>query len=149
MALNMFKKYTESLTREWPVAADTQSGVVVIHSLSGQVGVTLTARGDSTKSQDLPGELILSGIRNGGVGNKANSATVAVDGSWLLSVTGVTAGDTNPETGTAGTPVGTAVYRDPDDGSITLVETDNTKIGVIDDGVIVSGVAPVLIGAVL
>lgn len=148
MATNMFKKYTESKCREWPVAAGTQAGTVVIHPISSQVGVTLTARGDSTVPINIPG--VTGGtVSNGGVGNKANSATVAVDGSWLLAVATVVNGDTNPATGTAGTPVGTAVYRTTATGAYTLVDTAGVQIGVIDDGVIVGGVAPVLIGAVL
>lgn len=147
MATNMYKKYTESLTREWPVAAGTQAGTVVLHPISNQVGVTLTARGDSTVAINIPG--VTGGtVPNGGAGNKANSATVAVDGSWLLTVAGVANGDSNPETGTAGTPAGTAVYRTTA-GAYTLTVGSNTQIGVIDDGVIVGGVAPVLIGAVL
>lgn len=146
MALNMYKKYTESKCREWPVPSGTQAGTVVIHPVSDQVGITLTARGDSTASVGIPG--VTGGtIPNGGAGNKANSATVAVDGSWLLEVDGVTDGDTNPETGTAGTAAGTAVFRVDADGSYALA--GDVQIGVIDDGVIVNGVAPVLIGAVL
>lgn len=147
MATNMYKKYTESKCREWPVPAGTQAGTVVIHPLSEQVGVTLTARGDSTTAVNIPG--VTGGtVPNGGAGNKANSATVAVDGSWLFPVATAVNGDTNPETGTAGTPAGTAVYRTTA-GALTLTEGTNTPVGVIDDGVIVGGVAPVLIGAVL
>lgn len=148
MATNMFKKYTESLCREWPVPSGTQAGTVVIHPVSDQVGVTLTARGDSTAAVGIPG--VTGGtVPNGGAGNKANSATVAVDGSWLLEVDGVTDGDTNPETGTAGTAAGTAVYRVTADGTYSTTSAGGVVIGVIDDGVIVNGVAPVLIGAVL
>lgn len=147
MATNMFKKYTESLCREWPVPVGTQAGEVVLHPVSNQVGITLTARGDSTRSANIPG--VTGGtIPNGGAGNKANSATVAVDGSWLLTVPGTTAGDTNPATGTDGTAAGTKVYR-TSAGALTLTEGSNTLVGVIDDGVIVGTVAPVLIGAVL
>lgn len=147
MALNMYKKYTESKCREWPVPVGTQAGVLVIHPISEQVGITLTARGDSTTAAGIPG--VTGGtIPNGGVGNKANSATVAVDGSWLLDVTGAVAGDTNPATGTAGTAAGTKVYRTTA-GALTLTEGSNTFIGVVDDGVIVGTVAPILIGAVL
>lgn len=149
MALNMYKKYTESKTREWPVPAGTQAGTVVLHPVSNQVGVTLTARGDSTTAANIPG--VTGGtIPNGGVGNKANSATVAVDGSWLLTVATVVNGDSNPATGSAGTVAGTAVYRlTASPNTITLASAGAVKIGVIDDGVIVGGVAPVLIGEVL
>lgn len=149
MATNMFKKYTESKCREWPVASGTQAGTVVLHPVSNQVGVTLTARGDSTTAAGIPG--VTGGtIANGGAGNKANSATVAVDGSWLLTVATVVNGDTNPASGSGGgTPAGTAVYRTTASGAYTLASAGGVKIGVIDDGVIVGGVAPVLIGEVL
>lgn len=146
MATNMYKKYTESLTREWIVPSGTQAGTLVIHANSNQVGVTLTARGDSTKSYTTPQGYTISGIPNGGVGNKANSATVAVDGSWLFPVAGVANGDTSA--GGSATPAGTPVYR-TSAGALNLTATGNTKVGYIDDGRIVGGVAPVLIGAQL
>lgn len=145
MATNMYKKYTESKTREWAVPSGTQAGTVVINAQSGQVGIMLTARGDATRAAGIPG--VTGGtVPNGGVGNKPGGATVAVDGSWLLTVAGVTDGETGP--GGAGTDEGTEVYR-ASDGTYSLTATNNTLIGVIDDGVIVGGVAPVLIGAVL
>lgn len=149
MAANMYKKYIESKVREWPVPAGTQAGTIVLHPISNQVGITLTARGDSTAPAGIPG--VTGGtIPNGGAGNKANAATVAVDNSWLLAVAGVVNGDTNPETGTAGTPSGTAVYRlTASPNTLSLTSAGGVKIGVIDDGVIVGGIAPVLIGAVL
>ena len=148
MATNMYKKYTESKVREWPVPVGTQAGTVVLHPISNQVRVTLTARGDATRAAGIPG--VTGGtIPNGGVGNKANSATVAIDGSWLLTVATVVNGDTNPASGSAGTPAGTAVYRTTATGAYTLASAGGVKIGVIDDGVIVGGVAPVLIGEVL
>lgn len=147
MATNMFKKYTEAKTREWAVPVGTQSGALVINGASGQVGVTLTARGDSTRSHTLPDGTVLTGVRNGGVGNKAGGAVVAVDGSWLYPVQGVTNGETGP--GGAGTDTGTPVYRIAASGALTLTATGNTFVGSIDDGNIVNGTAPVLIGAVL
>ena len=144
MATNMYKKYTESLCREWPVPSGTQSGTVVLHPISNQIGVTITARGDSTKNYTNPDGTVITGIPNGGVGNKAASATVAVDGSWLLNVATTVAGDTN---GGTGTPSGTPVYRTTANGNITLASAGGVRIGVIDDGVIVGTTAPVLIGA--
>ena len=148
MATNMFKKYTESLTREWEVPVGTVSGDLVEHAISGQVGVALTSRGDATRSQTLPGGLTLSGIPTGGVSNKPTGATVAVDGSWLFAVTGVTDGET---VSGPGTDQGTRVYRAAD-GTLTLnaLEADavtaTTYVGIIDDGNIVGGVAPIQIG---
>jgi hypothetical protein len=146
MALNMYKKYDEAKTREWPVASGTLAGVVVLHPVSSEVGVTLTARGDATTSQTLPDGTTLSGIPIGGVGNRPNTAVVAVDGSFLLSVVGVTAGDTNAASG-GGTASGTIVYRVTADGTYSLTSTSAVQIGVVDDGTIVGLITPVLIGA--
>lgn len=150
MATNMYKKYTESLTREWIVPANTQAGVPVINAASPTaVGVTLTARGDATRAANIPG--VTGGtIPNGGVGNRPGGAVVAVDGSWRLAVTGVTAGDTGA--GGAGTDEGTKVYAVVAAGVITSLTTtaaSNTFFGVVDDGVIIGTVTPVKIGVVL
>lgn len=146
MATNMYKKYTESLTREWVVPTGTQAGTVVLHANSNQVGVTLTARGDSTVAAGIPG--VTGGtVPNGGVGNKPTAATVAVDGSWLLPVSGSANGETVAGTGTA---AGTPVYRlTASPNTLSLTATGGVQIGVIDDGAIIGNVAPVLIGAVL
>jgi hypothetical protein len=143
VATNMYKKYTESKTREWAVPSGTQAGTLVVNAVSGQVGVTLTARGDATRAAGIPG--VTGGtIPNGGIGNRAGGAVVAVDGSWLFTVAGVTNGDTGA--GGAGTDEGTRVYRIAANGNLTTTSTSNTLVGVIDDGVIVGGVAPVKIG---
>lgn len=146
MAANMFKKYTESKTREWAVPSGTQSGDVVINAQSGEVGVALGDRGDGTRPVNIPG--VTGGtVASGMVGVRPGGAVVAVDGSWLLTVVGVTDGDTGA--GGAGTDEGTEVYRIAADGTYTLTASGNTYIGVIDDGVIVGGVAPVKIGPVV
>lgn len=145
MAKNMFKKYTESKVREFPVASGTGSGVLVLHPVSNQVGVTLTGRGDYTKSYTLPDGSVLSGIPAGGVGNRVNGAACATDGSWLFAIAGIVNGDTNAVSG-GGTPSGTPVYRVASDGTLTLTVGSNVKIGVIDDGFVKGGIAPVLIG---
>lgn len=147
MATNMYKKYTEGKTREWAVASGTLSGTVVLNAQSGEVGVTLTDRGDATRAANIPG--VTGGtVPSGGVGNRPGGAVVATDGSWLLTVSGVTDGDTGA--GGAGTDEGTEVYRlTAGPNTISLTPTGGTLIGVIDDGVIVGGVAPVKIGVVL
>lgn len=144
MATNMFKKYTESLVREWDVPAGPLSGTVVIEANSNRVGITITGRGDATKSVTLPDGTVLSGIPAGGIGNRPTGATVAVDGSWLLPVATVVNGSTAQ--GGAGTKKGVAVYRVTADGTYSLVSTGGVLIGRIDDGTIVGGVAPVQIG---
>lgn len=146
MATNMYKKYTEAKTREWIVPTGTVAGDLVINAQSGQVGVALTDRGGATRPAGIPG--VTGGtVPSGGVGNRPGGAVVAVDGSWLFAVEGVVDGDTGA--GGAGTDEGTEVYRGTD-GTLSLTN-DGTDpvVGVIDDGVIVGGVAPVLIGAVL
>ncbi len=145
MATNMYKKYDEKKTRRWPVPSGTQAGVVVLHANSNQVGITLTARGDSTTAANIPG--VTGGtVPNGGKSMKANEATVAVDGSWILAVVGVTAGDTTVASG-GGTAAGTAVYRVTADGTYSLTSAGGVKIGVVDAGVIVGTNTPVLLGA--
>lgn len=144
MATNMFKKYTESLVREWDVPVGTRSGVVVLEIGSNRVGVTITARGDVTISETLADGTIRSGISVGGVGNRPTGATVAVDGSWLLLVATAVNGTTAIPG--AGTDKGTAVYRVTADGTYSLVAAGGVFIGRIDDGTIVLGIAPVQIG---
>lgn len=143
MATNMYKKYTEAKTREWEVPAETQAGDIVIHDISGQVGVTLTARGDSTAPAGAPG---VSGgtIPNGGAGNKPTAATVAVDGSWVFDIDGATDGETVAGDGTA---AGTEVFQGATAQEVAL--TGTVSVGVIDDGAIIAGRGPILIGAVL
>jgi len=143
MATNMYKKYDEKKTRRWPVASGTQAGQVVVHANSNQIGITLTARGDSTAAANIPG--VTGGtVPNGGKSMKANEATVAVDGSWILDVAGVTAGDTTAASG-GGTAAGTAVYM-TSGGAYNLTASGNTKIGYVDAGVIVGTKTPVLLG---
>lgn len=155
MATNMFKKYTESKTREWDVVASqlpassdpVPAGVVIKHVISGEIGVTLTASGASTAPAGIPG--VTGGtVPNGGVGNKPNGAVVAVDGSWIIEVDGVTAGDTTLPSGATGrgTPSGTKVYQHNTTGVISLTSGSGTQIGVVDDGVIVDEFTPVKIG---
>jgi hypothetical protein len=144
MASNMYKKYTEALVREWAVPSGTTAGTVVLNAVSSQPGVALVDRGDATRAAGIPG--ITGGtVPNGGVGVRAGGATVAIDGTWLLNVVGVTAGDTGAAG--AGTDEGTKVYRVAADGSYTLTVGSNVFIGVVDDGQIVGTLTPVRIGS--
>lgn len=143
MAVNMFKKYTEAKTREWEVPEGTVAGDIVVHDESGQVGVALTSRGDATGPANIPG--VTGGtVPTGGAGNKPTAATVAVDGSWVVDITGSDDGETVAGDGTA---AGTAVYATGDAQVVALSGDD--QVGVIDDGAIVDGRGPILIGAVL
>jgi|SRR6516225_465848 len=146
MATNMFKKYTESLVREWTVGANVPSGTLVIDANS-KPGVTLTASGDTANlTVTSPGGgLSIAWKKKAGVGNRPNAAPVAVDGSWLFTVAGVTAGET-VGSGAAGTARGTKVYRISSDGSLTLTSTSNTYVGIIDDCRIIGTTAAVQIG---
>ena len=143
MATNMYKKYTEAKTREWEVPEGTVAGDVVVHEVSGQVGVAITSRGDATSAANIPG--VTGGtIPSGGAGNKPTAATVAVDGSWVFDITGATDGET---VAGAGTDAGTEVFETAEPQTVAL--TGTVSVGVIDDGAIVGGRGPVLIGAVL
>lgn len=143
MATNMFKKYTESLTREVEVGANVPGGTAVI--ADGQPAVTIAASGGSTRTITLANGDTLTQSDKGGVGYRENCAVVAFDGTWLFEVEGATDGETVPDSA-AGTNRGTAVYRVAADGSLTTTEGSNVFFGIIDDGRIVDGVAPVQIG---
>lgn len=156
MTSNMYKKYSEDKTREWDVVASqlpaastpVAPGTIIKHVISGEIGITLTGSGEYAAAAGIPG--VTGGtIAAGGKGNKPKAAVVARDGSWLINVTGVTAGDTTLPSGAPGrgTPSGTAVYQHNTTGDISLTSTSATKIGVVDDGVIVGTVTPVKIGA--
>src|SRR5690625_1339331 len=138
MAVNMFKKYTESLTREWEVPEGTRSGDYVVNAESGQVGVALTDRGDATGPANIPG--VTGGtVPTGGVGNKPTGAVVAVDGSWRFTIDGADDGETVAGEGTA---AGTPVFAGADAQKIALVCAD--QIGMIGEGRIVHGVVPLV-----
>lgn len=140
MATNLHKKYTESKTREIPVPEGTQSGTLVV-TAGGEVAVTLTARGDSTRAAiTLPDGSTLTGVANGGAGNAPTRTTAAFDGSWRFPVEGVTNGDISDED--LNTPVFQAA-----NGDLTLTE-GGTFVGVLDDGRVVGGIAPVKIGVI-
>lgn len=147
MATNVFRTWTKS--EQWEVPSGTLAGKVVIQNVDGRVGVTLTARDDATVSYTLPNGNTISNWAVGGVGNKPGCAQVALDGDFLLTVTGVTAGETTG-TGAAGTAAGTAVYAIVSSGAVTgltLTASGNTKIGVVaPDARIIGTTTPVSIG---
>lgn len=145
MANNMYKKYTESLTREVEVGANVPGGAAVL--VDGRPAVTLAASGGSTATKTLADGSTLT-TPNGGVGYRANSAVVAFDGSWLFPVATSVDGETVPGSA-AGTKRGTKVYAIVASGKVTgltLAASGNTFFGIVDDGRIVGGVAPVQIG---
>lgn len=150
MAVNEFIPGVQP-REEWEVPAGTREGAVVIHSVSGRVGVADSDRGDVTLTQTLPNGQTLSGPGSsfGRVGAvKADAAVVNVDGVFLLTVAGATAGET-VGAGQTGTPQGTAVYGTVAGGAVTgltLTEGTNTFVGLIYDGRIIGTTAPVQIG---
>ncbi len=114
-------QYNRELTREWPVPAGTLEGTALI-STSNQPGVTLTPRGDSTKTKTLAGMPYVITYPNAPIGVRTDSAVVAVDGTWLGAVTGAT----------TATPINTLVYYVVADGSLTLTASTNVPYGVTD-----------------
>lgn len=87
MALNKIYEGTAELNRERPVPAGTLTGVPLI--IGGRPVVTITARGDATVTETLPGgETLTRPV--GGFANAADSATVAYDGTYEFEVTGAT-----------------------------------------------------------
>lgn len=137
MATNKVFAETESKNRERQVPAGTQPGTPLI--INARPAVTLTARGDATKTSALPGGHSIT-FNNGGVGNLPDSASVAFDGTWLFEgVAGVTA--------TTGQDVPVYITTA---GGLTLTVGTNTLYGHTDyprDFAKATGRAAVRIGA--
>lgn len=119
--LSQLYKFNADKTRQWPVPAGTLEGTAVI-SASNQPGVTITPRGDSTKTKTLTGMPYVITYPNAPIGVRTDSAMVAVDGTWLGPVTGAT----------TATPQNTLVYYVVADGSLTLTASTNIMFGVTD-----------------
>lgn len=121
MATNLVYRNTDSLNRVETLAATYASGVPVL-SLGGKPAVTVTASGDYTKSENIPGVGTLSGIPNGGVGLVGKQVTLAFDGTWeFTGITGVTTSAAQ----------GTVVYI-TSGGSLTGTASGNTRFGTVD-----------------
>ena len=89
MALNKIYQYTEALVRERPVPANTLAGTPLL--INTRPAVTLTARGDATKTTAVAGNYLTSvTYKVGGASNKADSASVAYDGTFEFAVAGAT-----------------------------------------------------------
>lgn len=121
MALNKIFQSTEADHRERPVPANTQPGTPLLSS--GRPAVTLTARGDATRTSttDLPGGLTSITYTNGGASNEDDKASVAFDGTWEFAVTGATTGTAND----------VEVFI-TSGGTLTLTGTGNTHYGWTD-----------------
>ncbi len=149
MATNIYRKLPGFRNEQWEVPAGTLAGTVVINNTDGRVGIALTSIAGANASQTIGNATITVTGGAGGVGNAPGAAVVGVEGyDALLTVAGVANGET-VGTGATGTAQGTAVYGIVSSGAITgytLTVGSNTKIGVIADGNIVGGVAPVSIG---
>lgn len=113
--------YNHKLVESWPVPSGTQADSAVLDPSSGRVGVTITARGDSTRTTALVGTITSITEANGGIGNLAGEAVVAMDGIWKFAVTGVS--------GT--TTLGTKVYLTADGTALTTTATSNVYAGVV------------------
>lgn len=123
MALNQVQEYDHNKTRQWVVPAGTLSGAAVI-SISNEPGVTLTTRGDAVVTKTLADGSVIT-RPNVAPGVRADSAVVAVDGSWAFPVVGAS----------VTTPKNTLVYAVVAAGavtSLTLTVGTNTKFGVTD-----------------
>lgn len=118
MAINKIYAEDQSKNREATVPAGTQPGVPLI--ADGRPSVTLTAEPTATKSKTLADGTVIT-WKNGGVGNAAGKATVAVDGTFEFAVTGTTTGTGN----------GVEVFITAG-GALTLTLTGNTHYGWTD-----------------
>lgn len=136
MALNKIFASTERLHRERPVPTGTQPGTPLL--VNGKPVVTLTARGDATRTETLADGTVVT-YANGGVGNLPGSASVAVDGTWEFAVNGATTGTlSDVEVFITGA------------GALTLTSSGNTHYGWTDyprDYTKTAGRAAVRVGA--
>lgn len=107
MALNTLYKSTE--TRELTVPSGAVAGEPV--NVGGLVGVLLTSRGNT----------VVNGEDRGGIGNRDNAATVALNGTFIMPVTGVTSSTLQ------GAPVYITTAR-----ALTLTVGTNVLFGVVD-----------------
>lgn len=107
MALNTLYKSTE--TRELTVPSGAVAGEPV--NVGGLVGVLLTSRGNT----------VVDGEARGGIGNRTDAATVALNGTFIMPVTGVTSSTLQ------GTPVYITSAR-----ALTLTVGTNVLFGVVD-----------------
>jgi hypothetical protein len=94
MALNQIFAPTWSKNRARDVPVGTQAGTPLI--INARPAVTITARGDATKT-DTPTGLSFTSItyKNGGVGLAPTEASVAYDGTYEFPVATVTTGTAN------------------------------------------------------
>ena len=89
MATNLVYRNTDAYNRVETLAATYAPGVPVL-SLGGKPAVTVTASGDHTRSEVIPGVGTLSGVAAGGVGLAGKEVSVAFSGTWEFPVADIT-----------------------------------------------------------
>lgn len=124
MATNQIRQYSREKTTEWLVPAGTLAGAPVV-DINNVPGVALTDRAGQFKSFTLADGSTVTRPTTA-VGQAAGSSTVAIDGTWRLAVTGVS----------AATPKNTLVYAVVAAGavtSLTLTASGNSLFGKVDN----------------
>lgn len=121
MALNKIFASTESRHRSRTVPANTQAGTPLL--VNTRPAVTLTARGDATKTQTsgLPLGITSVTYDAGAASTDPDKATVAYDGTFEFAVTGATT--------STGNDVEVFITSG---GTLTLTSTSNTHYGWTD-----------------
>lgn len=147
MAKNLVYRNTDLKNRVQALAATHGAGEPVI-SLDGKPAVTVTASGDHTRSESIPGVGTLSGIADGGVGLVGKEVTLAFDGTWEFLASGFDGTAPNP----AVIANGTAINFKTADGKLTTaaVASGIVAFGTVDfppDYDKTRGYVPVKIGA--
>lgn len=146
MAKNLVYRNTDSQNRVNTLAATYQSGQAV-YALDGSPAVTVTASGDATTSEVIPGVGTLSGVANGGVGLVGKQVTLAFDGTWEFPASGF-----DTETVVANLTQGQAINHKTSNGKLTIesITAGITAWGTVDfppDYDKTRGMVPVRIGA--
>lgn len=142
MAKNLVFRNDNRKNRVEDLGETLDSGTPVL-SLTGEPAVTVTASGDFTRTEEIPGVGTLSGIAAGGASLKGTEVSLAFDGTWEF-----------PEDDIAGADIasldnGEAVYI-TDANALTLTAGSNTRYGSVDLPVEYDktrGMIPVKIGA--
>ncbi len=144
--------HDDTKTEVWAVASATAARSLVKQAGSGRYGVTLTrAPGGSAVDELEIGPFKITRPKAVGVGNDEATAVgtfaagVATDGTWEFE--GIVSTGSTPVPTT--TEQGVVVYAEAD-GDLTLVSTDNFRVGVVNYPATYTksaGTLPIQIGA--
>lgn len=141
--------HTDALVKVWPLAAAAEKNTLVVNN--GVIGITLTRTTGVAGADEIEvGPYTVSRPKFAGVGNDKATAVgpiaagVALDGTWEFEGVVSTGTTAVPTTTAQGTPVFVTSA-----GDLTLVNTSNTRAGIVNYPATynkVAGKLPIAIG---